>query len=83
MKITNEHIRILAAGERQMDAGEVPFVVNEGGRLMVTPQVMEELGLETGQTVSNQICIAICEANIAALNAQLETEKVFNTPVLD
>ena len=69
--LTNEQFRMLAKAERQMDAGEVPFVVAAGERLIVRPVVMEELGLETGQTVSNTLVLAILEANLAALRADV------------
>ncbi len=70
-KLTNEEIRMLAQVERQMDAGEVLFVVCAGGRLIVQPLVMEELGLETGQTVSDTLVLAIMEARLASLRADV------------
>ena len=70
-KLTTEQIRMLAQAERQMDAGEVPFVVAAGERLIVRPVVMEELGLETGQTVSNTLVLAILKANLAALRVDV------------
>ena len=69
--LTNEQFRMLAQAERQMDAGEVPFVVAAGERLIVRPVVMEELGLETGQTVSNTLVLAILKANLAALRVDV------------
>ncbi len=70
-KLTTEQIRMLAQAERQMDAGEISFVVCAGGRLIVRPVVMEELGLETGQTVSNTLVLAILKANLAALRVDV------------
>ena len=70
-KLTNEEIRMLAQAERQMDAGEITFVVCDGRRMIVQPVVMEELGLETGQTVSSTLVLAILEANLAALQADV------------
>ncbi len=52
-KLTTEEIKMLAEVERQMDAGEVPFVVWAGNRMVVQQIVMDELGLESGQTVSH------------------------------
>ena len=72
-KFTTEEIQMLAKAERMMDAGEAPYVLTEGGRMMVDPLVMEELGLETGQTVSNQISLAIAEAQLAVLQAKIAT----------
>ncbi len=71
-KLTNEQIRMLAQAERQMDAGELPFVVCMGRRLIVQPMVLEELGLESGQTVSDTIVLAIMEGNLALMRAQAE-----------
>ncbi len=70
-KLTTEQIRMLAQAERQMDAGEISFVVCAGRRLIVRPVLMEELGLETGQTVSDTLVLAILEANLAALRADV------------
>ena len=69
-QFTNEEIRMLAEAERMMDAGEMPFVVTEGGgRLMVSQLVMDELGLESGQSASPFIAVAIERAGLAALRA--------------
>ena len=70
-KLTTEEIRILAEAERLMDAGKAPFVLYAGGRMLVRPVVMEELGLETGQTISDTIARAIAEAHLAAAKADL------------
>lgn len=70
-KLTNEQIRMLAHAERQMDAGELTFVVCDGQRMIVRPVIMEELGLETGQTVSSTLVLAILEANLAACQADV------------
>lgn len=70
-KFNTTEIKMLAKAERQMDAGEVPFVVCGAHRMTVRPVVMEELGLETGQTVSDTLILAILEANLAALRADV------------
>ena len=75
-KLTTEEIRILAKVERRMDAGEVPSVVWNGGRMMVQQIMMDELGLETGQTVSHEIAGAILNANLAACRAAVAAEKL-------
>ena len=69
MEFSKDEIRLLAEGERKMDSGEQPHVVNEGDRVAVMPEVMEDLGLESGQTVSNAIIIAILKAQIEILSA--------------
>ena len=75
-KLTTEEIKMLAKAERQMDAGEVPFVVWQGGRMMVQQIVMEELGLESGQTVSHEIAGAILNANLAVCRAAVAAAKL-------
>ena len=75
-KLTTEEIKMLAEVERQMDAGEVPFVVWGGQRMTVRQLVMDELGLETGQTVSHEIAGAILNANLAACRAAVAADKL-------
>ena len=75
-KFTTKEIKMLAEAERQLDAGEVPFVVWGGGRMTVQPIVMEELGLEIGQTVSHEIAGAILRANLAAIQAGIDAAKL-------
>ena len=75
-KLTTEEIRMLAKVERQMDAGEVPFVVCGGHRMTVQQVVMEELGLESGQTVSHEIAGAILNANLAVCRAAVAAAKL-------
>ena len=75
-KLTTEEIKMLAEVERQMDAGEVPFVVWGGRRMTVRQLVMDELGLETGQTVSHEIAGAILNANLAACRAAVAADKL-------
>lgn len=69
---TIEDIAMLAKVERDMDAGRQPFVVNHCHRLAVRQEIMDELGLEHGQTITDVIAIAICEANIRSIRAQIE-----------
>ena len=76
-KLTTEEIKLLAQAERLMDAGEVPFVVWDGGRMIVQPVVMDELGLESGQTVSHEIAGAILSANLAAIQTSAAIAKLF------
>lgn len=70
--MTPEQVRMLAEAERGMDAGKLPYVVSSGERLLVDPLVMDEFGLEIGQTVSNAIVIAILEASIAMCDTAIE-----------
>lgn len=71
MELTNEEIKLLAEGERKMDAGEIAFVRLAGNRASVSPDVMQELGLQQGQTINNTIFLAILEANIANCKARM------------
>jgi hypothetical protein len=72
-----EQIRMLAEMERKMDDGTAPFVRPAGSRerMAVMPVVMAELGLVSGQTVTDAIVIAILEAQVAALTAQIAVDK--------
>jgi len=75
-KLTTGEIKMLAKAERQMDAGEVPFVVWAGSRMVVQQIIMDEFGLESGQTVSHEIAGAILSANLAVCQANLATAKL-------
>lgn len=63
-EFTAEQIRMLAEVERMMDRGEMPFVIWRGLRSSVLPEVMIELGLEQGQTVTDILYDAILAASI-------------------
>lgn len=71
MKLTVEQTRMLAAVQRDMDAGKLFFVVFKGERLSVLDEVAEELGLERGQTVNLAIVQSIVEASIAVLETKM------------
>lgn len=62
-----DDIRALAEIERRMDRGEQPFVLFLGGRMAVHGAIMDELGLEQGQSVDDIICVAILKAQIRML----------------
>ena len=69
-KFTIEEIRMMAEQERAMDSGIQPYVLEMNrNRWVVCPSVMEEFGLETGQTVSDTLSLAITEAHLASLKA--------------
>jgi hypothetical protein len=61
MKINNEGIRLLAKLEREMDGGEQPYVMFDGGRAAVEKEVMKELSLQHGQTIDSTIFRRILE----------------------
>ncbi|MEM6623891.1 MAG: hypothetical protein AAF674_16815 [Pseudomonadota bacterium] len=75
MKLNNEQIRLLAQAERMMDEGTLPFVIYRDDRMPVAPDIMEELGLEQGQTVNSVIKHAILLASLAATQAELALKK--------
>jgi hypothetical protein len=75
LELTTEDIRALADIERKMDSGEVAFVVFQGERLSVIPEVADELGLKQGQTISLAIFIAMTHANIRHCQREIELRK--------
>lgn len=74
--LTLKDLQLLAECERQMDAGEVPWVRVEGasGRSMMRPEIMEALGLVTGQTISWFLFGEIARLNLEHLRAQIAYE---------
>jgi len=65
-------LRKLAEGERLMDSGHIPYVwaKNKQGqmeRLAVAPTIMEDLGLEQGQTVNSILVDAIAAESLKIL----------------
>ncbi len=75
MTLSIDQIRDRAKCERMMDGGEHPFVNAPGGRLMVLPEVIDELGLVSGQTISADIMLAILEAHLASIQAGIALNK--------
>lgn len=74
--INKRRIRIMAESERLMDQGKVPWVwapiENGFDRMPVTPRIMEELGLEQGQTINYIILDAIAEMSLQILSDKLD-----------
>lgn len=73
-------IRMMAKAERLMDSGEIPWVWSYGlnglpERLSVSPEVMEMLELEQGQTVNSFIVNAIAELSLELLKRHIEDMK--------
>ena len=66
---TVDEIKSLAEQERRMDRGEQPYVMHHGRRMAVIPEVMDELGLEVVQTISDAVNIAISQASIGLLES--------------
>lgn len=62
-------LRAMAEAERMMDEGKLPFVMAPSPRgllerFALTPQIMEDFGLEQGQTINTIIRDAIIEYNL-------------------
>jgi antitoxin component of MazEF toxin-antitoxin module len=75
-----EMIRMAAECDRMMDEGKIPYVMAIGPsgnheRLAVTKEVMEDLGLEQGQTVSTVVMNAIFEETLKQLKEKIEASK--------
>ena len=70
-------LRAMAEAERLMDQGKLPWVWAPGPngnfeRLAVSEEVMEELGLETGQNVNSMIRDGILMINLQILGRKLD-----------
>ena len=78
-RFTNEEIAMLAEQERRMDSGEQPFVVADDSRLAVMPEVMDEFGLVSGQTVTWIIVQRILECQLAIVSAKAVLQSATNS----
>lgn len=86
MNLTQEEVRMLAQIERDMDSGKQLFVLLNGERLAMLPEVVEFFALEQGQTISNGMYYeilkkigSICEEKIA-LQEKAEDDKILSSP---
>jgi hypothetical protein len=75
-EFSDEDISMLAEVERRMDAGDTPYVILNGERVAMFQDVMDDLGLKKGQTITRVIFhhillknLAKCEAQLVILNA--------------
>lgn len=82
MALDKNKIRILALSERLMDEGKLKWVMapspSQKGmmeRLPVSDDVMEELGLQNGQTINTIIMDAIVEASIKSMLKMVEKSR--------
>lgn len=78
MNLTAEEICMLAELERKMDSGEAPYVIVEGcsQRSALTQGDMSLFGLQTGQTVSNALWVAILKFKIEQIQRTLAHQQV-------
>ena len=70
-----EEVRRLALLERQMDEGTLAYVVYQGERCAMMPDVLEHLGLKSGQQVSSTIFHEIIKTNLAFLQRQIDEQE--------
>lgn len=73
---SDEQIKMLAELERDMDSGKIKYVVRDGQRVSVLDEVMEKLGLENGQTISNALFHAMTLANIEMCQKKMDEEGI-------
>lgn len=76
VEFDQDMIRKLAKLERQMDDGEIPFVVVGGNRASVPDDVMDDLELQSGQSVSDLIYIGILEEILRRLNQKIDEQAI-------
>ena len=74
---TNEDIKMMAEFERKMDSGDLKHVIWRGNRMAISDNATKEFNLESGQTINDQISIAITQFEIADCKAKIEAEKIF------
>jgi len=72
-----KELQMLAAIERQMDAGEVPWVRVDGSshRATIRAEIMDALGLVTGQTISWFLFGEILKINLGMLQEDIAKEQ--------
>jgi hypothetical protein len=69
MILRSKQIQRLAEMERRVDSGGQPFVRWRDIRMPVSPEVMANLGLRTGQTVSDALAHETMMASLASFKA--------------
>jgi len=79
MDFSVEETKALAKLERDMDSGAMPYVMFNWSRMAVTPDIMEELGLEQGQTINQAIMMSIMQAALAACQAKIAMRDLENS----
>lgn len=62
--LTEAETVILANLDRQIDSGEVPFVMLDGTRVAVTPRAMKHFALAPSQTIDDEQFAALLRFNI-------------------
>ncbi len=79
MALTKEQIKMMALAERLMDEGRIPWVMapsairkGEYERMPVSQNIMEELGLVSGQKINSIIFEHIVEASFKGMADLME-----------
>lgn len=77
INFTVKELRMLVDLERKMDANEVPWVRVEGcrQRALMRQDIMNALGLITGQTISMTIYGEILRINLEQCEAEIAYER--------
>lgn len=75
MKLTVEQIIALGELDRKMDSGEQPFVIVDGQRLAIPPEIMTVLQLVSGQTASDALYCRILEVMMTRLQEKIAEEE--------
>ena len=71
-QLSLEEIRGLALQQREMEAGRQPFVLSGGDRFAFPLDVLQRLGLESGQVVGRVLLCEIIRTNILDLQKRRE-----------
>ena len=71
-QLSLEEIRGLALQQREMEAGRQPFVLSDGDRFAFPLDVLQRLGLESGQVVGRVLLCEIIRTNILDLQKRRE-----------
>ena len=79
MNITDEQMKMLAQLERDMDSGKQPYVVHQGERLAFRKGLLDECGLESGQSVSSAILLELMKRSLAHVEVELALKKARET----
>ena len=75
MNLTDEQIRMLAGLERDMDSGKQPYVVVGGFRCAFPGDLLAELGIQSGQTVTEIMMMELQRRMIAKAQVEIALKK--------
>ena len=75
VQLTDEHVRMLAEQDRDMDSGRQAFVMNKGQRWAMIPEAMEHFGLVSGQSASDAVIMAVLRFNLEHCQHKIAEKK--------